>query len=190
MEVPFMSKTLAYGPERPSVNHDYTQFTTPTYLRGYSKKILKDLTKAARMYNGKLLRVFQEMAGERCPECTNSITGEVLSSNCKRCNGTGKVNCWNALGSYWSYVDLGPNYRMSMETGNTENPGGVKEQFIILGAPLLKDQDFVVVVETREIFKLFNVEPFIIAMRGDVIAQTASCSSLAAGSPQYGVIDW
>ena len=44
---------VAFGPPRPKVTTDYTLFSTPDYLTGYARKILRDLVKVARMYNGR-----------------------------------------------------------------------------------------------------------------------------------------
>lgn len=171
-------------------SHDYALFSTPEYLTGYSRKILLDLTKAARMYNGRLLHVFRPGEEERCSACTNAVTGEVLSSSCPVCRGTGVRAGWTSVGRFWSYVDFGPTYSLATENGNSENPGGVKEQFIVLGAPLLRDQDLLVPVELRRVFKIYDVEPHIIALRGEVLAQMAQASPLSSGCQEYSVITW
>ena len=51
--------TVAFGPPRPKVTTDYTSFSTPDYLTGYARKILRDLVKVARMYNGRLLKLYR-----------------------------------------------------------------------------------------------------------------------------------
>lgn len=181
---------LVYGPPRPDAERGYASFRTPVYLRGYSRKILLDLIKVARLYSGREVRLFRPGREGRCPRCTNALTGEILDSRCPVCHGTGKTGSWDRLGDFWSMVDFGPTYRLSGESGNSENPGGVKDQFIILGAPLLHDQDMVGVLETREIFKIYDAEPHIVALRGEVIAQIAACSRLSAGSVECQALTW
>lgn len=183
--------TLAeYGPSRPEAEQSYAAFHTPVYLRGYSRKILHDLIKVARLYAGRRLRLFRPGEGSRCSRCTNTLTGEVLDSRCPECGGTGRVGSWAPLGDFWSFIDFGPTWRLGTESGNADNPGGVKDQFIVLGAPLLRDQDLLAVLETREVFKIWDAEPHIVALRGDVVAQIAACSRLGRGNAEYRLVDW
>lgn len=185
-----VSTNPQYGPSRDDPTCGYSLFSTPKALTGYSGKILKDLTKWARLYSGREVRIFAVTQGERCPRCTNTITGERLLSNCPQCNGTGYVDKWERIGDFWTFIDFGPRYQMATQFGNTENPNGVKEQIIILGAPLLKDQSIVIFKESREVYKIYDILPHIVAMRGDVVAQIASTTRLTPGVPEYGLIDW
>lgn len=185
-----VNKLLRYGPEGPPDTHQYDKFPTPKYLTGYAKKIEKDLKRVARMYNGKEIIVYKLTGKHRCTVCTDSITGARLSSQCRECNGTGKVDAWEKVGSFWAYIDFGPRYTLETPIGTTTNPGNDKDTFIIIGCPLLAEQDFFVTKETKEVFKIFNVEPRIIAMGGHVVAQAAMASYIEDGSPMYRVIDW
>ena len=181
---------MAYGPAGLKDDHDYSLFSTPNYLRGYAHKIERDLIKIGRMYNAKRVRVFALTGTERCERCTNVLTGEVLDSHCPECNGTGRKKSWSFVGRFWAYVDFGPEMRIALETGLTHNPGNDKENFVIIGAPILHDQDFFVVEETRQVFKVFDIEPKHIAMGGTIIAQSVQASSIEDGSPEYRVVDW
>lgn len=176
--------------DRPTPDYLYNKFSTKKYLTGHASKILRDLTKAARMYNGRLVHIFKPGEGGRCTNCTNAITGEIVMTNCPVCFGTGKAGSWINVGEFWSYVDFGPTYNVTSELGNAENPSGIKDQFIILGAPILQDQYLVITHETRKVYKIYDVEPHIVAMQGTVIAQMAQCSPLAAGSQEYRLITW
>ena len=186
------AEPLSYGPQRPAElgNVGYKHFTNKKYLKGYAHKILVDLTKVARMYNGHEARIFGVAKKTRCPTCTNMATGERLMTNCPTCHGTGYQDSWDLIGDFWTYVDFGPNYKMATPYGNTENPNGVKTGIIILGAPLLKDQSLLIFKESKEIFKIYDVEPHIVAMRGDVISQVAQSTRLTPGSIEYKLIDW
>lgn len=185
-----MEDGLEYGPSRPAPDSGYHLFSTPKALTGYSGKILADLVKIARLYNGREARLFRVVKGHRCGVCTNLATGERLLTNCTVCRGTGYVEAWEYVGNFWTLIDFGPRYEMAARGGNTENPNGVKEQIIILGAPLMKDQALVIFEESREVYKLYDVEPHIVAMRGDVIAQIAGCSRLTPGCEEYKLITW
>lgn len=185
-----MGEELFYGPERPRENYDYDRFSTPEYLTGHARKILMDLVRVARMYNGRLIRIYVPDPSERCPECTNLITGERLLTICPRCQGTGFVRGYRKVGEFWSYVDFGPGYRVGTDFGNSENPNGTKESVIILGAPMLYDGTVFFYDESKEGAKIYNIEPHVIAMRGAVIAQIAQVSRITPGSEEYKLIDW
>lgn len=184
------SGSVTFGPEREAVPFNYGHHTNYNYLKGYSKKILKDLIKTARMYNGQHASIYKVAGGERCTKCTNLVTGERLLTNCPVCHGTGFLKNWEYLGDFWTLVDFGPGYRIATPLGNTENPNGTKEQIIILGAPILEDQALIIFEETQEVFKIYDVEPHIVAMRGDVIAQIASAAAVTYGSEEYKLTKW
>ena len=184
------SGSVGFGPEREQVPFNYSHHTNYKYLTGYSNKILKDLIKIARMYNGQLAEIYKVSSGERCPACTNSVTGERLVTNCKVCHGTGYLKSWTYLGDFWTLVDFGPGYRIATPAGNTENPNGTKEQITILGAPILEDQALIIFKETQEVYKIYDVEPHVVAMRGDVIAQIATAAAVTYGSEEYKLTKW
>ena len=182
---------LQYGPVRPYEDHDYSNFRTPLYLKGYAKKITLDLMRTAKMYNGRRVRIYSpNKQGERCPICTNLITGERMLSNCKVCRGTGYKDAWSYVGRFWSLVDFGPRYDMSSEYGNVENMQGDKDAITVIGAPELHDQDLIIIEETKDIFKIYNVEPHIVAMQGTIITQICQAAPLAYGQPEYDLITW
>ena len=116
------SGSVTFGPEREAVPFNYGHHTNYNYLKGYSKKILKDLIKTARMYNGQHASIYKVAGGERCTKCTNLVTGERLLTNCPVCHGTGFLRNWEYLGDFWTLVDFGPGYRIATPLGNTENP--------------------------------------------------------------------
>lgn len=181
-----------YGPPRPAEMRDvgYGGFGTKRYLEGYAAKILGDLTLMAELYNGHKIRIFIVDMSGRCENCTNLATGEKLISNCPVCHGTGYKNSWKSIGDFWCLVDFGATFDIATPYGNTENPNGNKETAIVLGAPLLPDQSLIIFMENKEVYKIYDVKPHIVAMRGDVIAQMARCSRITPGSPEYKLIDW
>ena len=183
---------LDYGPTRPPELSEvgYGSFKNKAYLKKYAHKILRDLIRMARMYNGHEVRIFDVDKHERCPKCTNTATGERLITNCPVCHGTGYKDSWKCLGDFWTYMDFGPQYVMATPYGNTENPNGNKTGIIILGAPLLKDQTVIIFKENKEAYKIYDVMPHIVAMRGDVIAQIAQSTRLTPGSEEYKLVDW
>ena len=183
-------KGVGYGPSRPEPDVGYKKFTNYKYLHGYSQKIIRDLAKVARMYNGREIKLYKEAGGDRCPVCTNLATGERILSNCKVCGGTGYTNKWAYVGNFYAYVDFGPVYAVGTPMGNTENPNGTRENIVIVGAPLVKDQGLVIFVESKEVYKVYDAEPHLVAMRGDVVTQIAGSTRLTPGAPEYKLIDW
>jgi len=185
-----MEDGVKYGPERPHYDCGYHLFSTPRSLTGYAGKILRDLIKVARLYNGREARIFLLEKGERCTRCTNLATGERLMTNCPVCRGTGHVQAWKYINKFWTLIDFGPGYDIATRGGNTENPNGIKEQIIIFGAPTIEDQSLIIFEESRTVYKVYDVMPHIVAMRGSVIAQMASCSRLTPGREEYKLITW
>lgn len=183
---------IKHGPERPQETRPtgYRAFTNKKYLEGHAAKILDDLILMAELYNGHQIALYFVDKSKRCPKCTNLATGEKLSSNCPVCHGTGYAENWTKAGLFWCYVDFGPAYHMDSPLGNTENPNGTKQRLVILGAPPISDQSLAIFVESREVFKVYDIEPHIVAMRGDVIAQIAEMTRVTPGAPEYKLIDW
>lgn len=183
---------VPFGPERPAElgNVGYQGFSQKRYLEGHAHKILYDLTRTARLYNGHHTRFFVVDNRERCPKCTNQATGERLLTKCSLCHGTGYVKNWKKIGDFWVLMDFGPAYQIATPYGNTENPSGTKTQMMVLGAPILPDQTIAVFKETKEAWKLYDTLPHLIAMRGEVLIQIAQVTRLTPGSEEYKVIDW
>ena len=107
--------------------------------------------------------------------------------NCPQCFGTGTAPR-TLIGDYWSYIDFNPNFRLSGEYGSSENPGGTRDMIVIVGAPLLRDQWLVIHVDTKEVFKIVDVQPQIVAMQGIVVTQLASVTKLPIGSVEYKLV--
>ncbi len=183
-------KAPVYGPSRPEPDVGYQKFKNYKYLHGYSQKITRDLAKVARMYSGREVKLYKEAGGERCHVCTNLATGERILSNCKYCGGTGYKNKWEYVGRYYTYTDFDPVYKVATPAGNTENPNGTRENIIIVGAPIIHDQGLIIFVESKEIYKVYDAEPHIVALRGDVVTQIASTTRITPGAPEYKLIDW
>ena len=179
-----------FGPPRPEPTfQDYTNFRTPIYLRGHAKKIIHDLKKVARLYNGRLVRIYTGGGTTPCETCVDSITGSIVLKDCPTCNGTGTTPR-TYVGEFWTLVDFAPKYRVPTEFGNTENPGNLKDTFTVLDAPLLKDQWLIVTVDTKEVYEINDVMPQIVAMQGTVVTQLASCARMPVGSVEHKVVTW
>ena len=181
---------LSWGPQSPRPDCGYHRFSNYRYLRGYAGKIKRDLIKAARMYNGREVRLYRVAQGSRCPDCTNLATGERLLSNCPRCGGTGYVDRWESCGDFWTYTDFMQRYNAATPNGNVNWTPGAREQIVIVGAPLLHDQALIIFIESREVYKIVDIEPHIVAMRGEVITQIAAAMRLSPGREEYRLIDW
>ena len=180
-----MATGIQYGPERPFEAHDYEMFHTPQFLSRYSKKILMDMVRVAKGYTGRKVHLFFQDKGSRCPQCINEITGEKMLSDCPMCHGTGRVHGWEYQGYYYTQVDFQPRQVIATENGTVNNQGGNRDSIYVLGAPLIHDQDLILFEETKELYKVYDVEPQLVALRGDVIIQIAQGSLVEYGSPEY-----
>lgn len=180
-----------YGPGRPDEDPNFDQFTTPSYLTGYAAKIRKDLKKMARMYNGRRIRIFQvHESNTRCPDCTDALTGQVVDSDCATCGGTGYSTGYERVpGDFFTYGKIPPVSTQETRQGNVERAAG-QVNFSVIDAPMLEQDDLIVAVDTKDVYKLVRMDPDITAMGGEVITQTANCSLLTRGRPEYRVIDW
>ena len=167
---------------------DHDQFATPNYLQAYARKARGDLYRVARMYNGLEVKLFTiDETGERCPECTDAFTGDIVISNCPTCGGTGYTISYQLAGTSYAVPQLAPKLKTSSEMGDIE----VAQQntWVLLGAPLLEDQDLVVTVDTRRVYKIVDMEPQLAAIGGEVITQTVICRALSKGAPEYKVLE-
>jgi hypothetical protein len=179
-----------YGPERPEKQEDYTAFRVERYIQGHANKIIHDLEKSARMYNGKLVRIFRPTASTRCPQCTDSITGARVLSNCSVCNGTGMQEGYSQLCEKWALIDVIPKYNLTTGLGNSDSPGGSKTPIVLIDTPILKDRDLIVTYYSKDVYKIVDVEPGIVAFQGIVITQVSQCNLISPGSKEYSVITW
>ena len=180
-----------HGPARPLKPETHSDFRTRDYLKGPARKILRDLIKVARQYDGKLVKIFQTgRSGEtRCPDCTDKFTGASLYKNCPTCLGSGFTKQYDDVGEYWVRVDFSPKLNVTSELGNYDRQGH-RDAFYVLGAPLLRDQDLLIVPDVKEVYKVVDVEGQIVAMQGIIISQVVNCLLVSPGSIEYNLIDW
>ena len=184
-------KLFHYGPKRPEQPETHEDFRTPAYLKGTARKILRDLIQVARIYDGRLIRLYQwgRSTDERCPVCVDKVTGAVLHTNCKTCLGSGFAQKFTYAGEYWSRVDFTPKLNVSSELGNYDRMGH-RDSFYVLGAPIIRDQDLIVTVDTREVYKTVDLEGHIVAMQRIIISQVINALLVSPGSAEYRLIDW
>ena len=181
----------AWGPEHPGFNNDLDQFGTFDYLEGYGQKIRMDLIRVAECYNGRKIRVYRPKDTPRCPYCTNQITGEKALTNCPYCKGTGHIGGWDRLCECYAYGDIGAKYHVATSEGISEAGGSNRDQFIIVGAPvLLTDEDFFVFKGNKDCYKIYDMEPFMVGMRGTIVAQVVSASGLTPIATEFLEADW
>lgn len=180
-----------WGPERPLYNNDVDQFDTAKYLTGYANKISHDLVKVARLYNGRLARFYAPCSKTRCSYCTNKITGEKLLSDCPECGGTGWTGGWDVVGEYWVYGDIGAKYHIATVNGNSEAEGSNRDRYILVGCPTLIIDNYLMIFKgNKDVYKIYDVEPFIVAMHGTVVAQVLSAAGITPGSTEFNLPDW
>lgn len=181
---------LTYGPHRPPKDEDYSDYRAEHYIQGPALKIIHDMEKMARMYNGRWVRIFRKAQSERCPACTDMITGAIAVVNCNACGGSGKKEGFAHLIDAWIHIDVARKHNVTSQFGNSDSPGGADTPVVIINAPLLKDQDLIVTLNTKDVYKIVNVEPQIVAMQGIVVTQLAQCFRISHGSIEYRLTEW
>jgi DnaJ-class molecular chaperone len=178
------------GPIPPHDSPDFDLINTPHYLTGYAAKIKADIKRVVDLYNGVAVKVFTlDESGTRCPDCVDTFTGQVMYSNCATCGGTGFVLGYTYICETKAMVQFSPKIKTDTEMGSSEGSGR-RDTFILVDVPLLEDQDLVVTVDTRRVYKIVDSEPHIVAVGGEIIYQMASCAPLSKGAPEYGVVSW
>ena len=181
---------LEYGPERPpGLIKEYDAYKAQPYLLGYAKKIKENLLRSFKLYNGKCLSLYKvDKTGERCPECTDLFTGAKVLSNCEMCGGTGYLTKYTKIGKYWGLMNFNQKVVSTSELGNQEHIATQKDTLVIIDPPLLHDQDLVVFEQIKNIYKIYDLEPQICGLAGEVISQTVQITQLSAGSREYETI--
>lgn len=187
----FLVKDAEWGPGHPGYNNDLDQFGTFDYLRGYATKIQMDLIRVGRAYNARRIRVYRVKDTMRCPYCTNQVTGEKMLSGCPYCKGTGHVGGWDRLCECYAYGDIGNKWHVATTEGTSEAAGDNRDHFIVVGSPyLLADEDWFVFKGNKDCYKVYDMEPFVVTMRGTVVAQVVSASGLTPIAQEFLEADW
>ena len=123
--------------------------------------------------------------GTPCPACVNPITGDVTTSECAACYGTGYV------GGYYPAFPLFVDWK-KRPPGNTttaRTPNGASEvaasEVIVPAFPRVKFEDIVVDNATNERFNVQASEP--VTFRAAPIKQKLGLSRLQPSHPVYQV---
>ncbi len=175
-----------YGPARPPNEKSITDVPVKPHLRGATYKISRDIERQFKHSEGfqvHLHRVAQDPA-LRCPQCTDSITGRVILSNCTVCQGTGYTLGYQFQGTYWAKADINPVIDLATAWGNTVNQGIQKTSFAIPRAPKLHDKDILNIHGTDQVYKIIDQEAQLLAVQGSLVMQIAMASLLPPGSPE------
>lgn len=181
---------MTYGPKFPGPIPVITDNRIVEKPGRYARKIRSDLERVSRIYDGIQIRLFKlRDDSERCTECTNLLTGECMISNCPTCGGTGYALAYTQEGDFWTRIDFTPRVIRPSEQGNTDNPG-IQDQMVVIGAPILKARDIMITIISKEVFKILDREPQVVASGGEVISQIAFVSRITPGGSEYKLIDW
>jgi hypothetical protein len=150
-----------------------------------------DLLRRLKHYDGRPIRLYRvDLTGGRCTTCTDSFTGQILLTNCPECRGTGQALGHKSLGDYWIWTDIDSRMKETGEMGNFESPRSGTDIFVVVGAPLIKDDDLLILKDTKEVYKVDDVEPKVSAVGGEIVLQMTPVFFVNPGSIEYGLIDW
>lgn len=109
-------------------------------------------------------------------------------SNCPQCDGTGYENGYIFMEECWAMAEIEALVKSSSELGNTEMTRSGKDSFLFTSERLLVDTDIALFVDTREIYKLVDVEPKMVAMNGTVVVQAALLNRIPPGAKEYQIL--
>mgnify|MGYP001578013870 FL=1 len=77
--------------------------------------------------------------GERCPDCTDAVTGQVISTECADCFGTGIVGGFYPAFEYW--ITMNPTQRLSKLTSEQGLLTATVETVRALAYPVASPKD-------------------------------------------------
>lgn len=163
-----------------------SRFSTPIHLHRFANKILLDMEKRARVYQGKSMRMLRPDGEDRCTNCTNDITGAIVLHDCPICYGTGKLNSYKELGAYLIFLDVMAHELFPTEMGSVTGNKG--DYFVLVGAPEALQNDLLIMVDTKDVYRVQDQEPMFIAMQGHVVAQIINPKRLAYGAIEYRLV--
>lgn len=179
-----------YGPSNPAVQQNYDNFRKRDYLNGYAAKIRYDLGRLLGIYSGIRALVFKIEIGDRCPTCTDLLTGERFLTSCPDCLGTGYMNKYTSLGETWIGINIGPAQNIATDTGVTQNAGTKRDVISIVGLQQLHDRDLVILKDARLVYKIEDIEPEIVGLGGNILIQNVQATLLEPGHVSYKLISW
>lgn len=125
------------------VHYSQVQVTTAYWGRydwSLAKEIIRKETLVLRRkagVNGWLLK--RRYFGERCPVCTNAVTGQVQNSTCTTCYGTGVVGGYYPAFEYW--VTMNATQRMRRLTPEQGLMSATIESVRALAYPVVDGND-------------------------------------------------
>ena len=144
-----------------------------------------DLEKLLRIYSGTEVEIFTvNRDGGRCPDCTDTLTGHKVCDTCITCLGTGFIKAYTSLGNFKVLTNISPKVKTSSPVGDSEGMGR-RDTFVLVGVPLLQDQDLIVTLDTGRVYKVVDEEPTIAAIGGEIIVQVTPVAPLSKGAPEY-----
>ena len=168
------------------ITESVSRFATPVHLHRFANKILLDMEKRARVYQGKAMRMLRPDGEERCTLCTNEITGAIVLHDCPVCIGTGKLNAYKELGEYLIFLDVVARELIPSEMGNIA--GGKGDYFVLVGAPEVKYDDLFIMSGSNDVYRAQEQEPAYVAMQGHVVAQIITPKRLSPGAIEYRLV--
>lgn len=181
---------FTYGPARVPKPEDYTDHRAETYITGYATKIREDLERVFELYSGKLAWIYKPANSGPCTTCVDTLTGNIMLNKCPVCGGSRKASGYTKIAEKWALVEITPEYQLSNEMGNSDSPGGPSTPITVVGMPLLKEGYLIVTYNSKDVYKIVDKEPQIVALQGEVISQVFQTYRLSSESPEYSLITW
>jgi hypothetical protein len=121
----------------------------PPVQRGLRRKLRYEETTIWRAYSGvKVALVKRRHWGERCTDCWDALTNEVLKEHCTTCYGTSFVD------GYWDpvivYGRVHPPNNVTAQPTQRDTNESSQHLITVLDVPLLQDGDLIIEIDMNQ----------------------------------------
>lgn len=185
-EPPYKNPIVSGVPGRPKPNNPYSNYATNKYVYNYAQAIRQDLGTYFDLLVGKDLAIWRiNKDGHRCTECTDTITGNILNSNCPVCGGLGYTPPFLYVMDTKGLLQYNMKQTNATQTGTMET---ATDQLVIITDELIDDRDVIYMYDTGDIYLVDSIQPQITALMGEIITQILNVSRLSVGDRRYPII--
>ena len=131
------------------------------------------------------LLLVRAIFGPKCTNCTDVVTGAVLSSHCNLCYGVGKVPGYH--GPYKSWMVFTPTPQQNIIEGdNTANRQVYDSNVRVVGQPPIKKNDILVDPRSDKRYRVETVSQLAM-IKQFALVQALNVSELPTSEPAYKV---
>ena len=130
----------------------------------------RELLQMKKLSGVPVLILSRSVYGPKCTNCVDPITGDLLTSNCPICYGTGRAPGYH--GPYDMWATFSPLQRDTEQSGDGT---GVRQPYTVsvrlLGFPYVKDQDILIDIREGKRYNVDGVTQLTEIRRIDIVQQ-------------------